>query len=224
MIMTWQDVERAGANAKITTAPLAWLLRFAQQNLDELTAGDWMNLSLEIKAFVVGKHLGTIRDRDRALRPVLKQIGYTEGQDQLEPGPLRGEDLPTEREIRALKGGAKHHIDEFVKSDVSTIPVGPKSLRLVRNQVEGWSFVIPQLSSHADRFLWNLGHLLGEEGLRIKVCPACQKYFDATRTNKVYCTTTCQSRTTTRQQRAREKKEKEEEAAAASRAEGKEIG
>ncbi len=208
MDMTWQDVERAGANAKITTAPLAWLLRFAQQNLDELTAGDWMDLSLEVKAFVEGKHLAARRDRDRALRPGLKRIGYAEAQDELELGPLRAEDLPSQQAIRALKEMAKSHVDDFVKSTVSTIVVGPKSLRLVRSPVEGWSFVIPELSSTPDRFLWNLGHLLGEEGLRIKVCPACQKYFDATRINKVYCTTTCQSRTTTRQQRDREKKGK----------------
>ncbi len=206
MIMTWGDVERADENAMITTKPLAWLLKFMQMDLNNLTELERVNLSLELQAFLL---LTLTRYKLSVSRPALKRIGHRGPVESLASRPLAAETLASTKELRDFQGLARKWVEAFVKKEHLMIPVGPKWLHVIRNTKEGWTDASPTMLSSEDDFLWNLGHVLGQEGMRVKVCQdsECKRYF-AGRPNQKFCSTKCQSRWTTRQQRDREKKGK----------------
>ncbi len=207
MDMTWQDVERAGAKAMITTKPLAWLLNFMQFDLNDYTALECLTLSLELQAFQLRGWVAS-QGHKTASRRVWK------GRDHrpVKGTPLsaaRPPALPSEEEIRTDQDLARKYVRAFVKKNLVTIPVGRTQLWISRNTEEGWSAASPVLHSSNEDFLWNLGHLLGGEGLRVNVCrdQGCQRYFVG-RLNKEYCSTRCQNRVKTRRHRDRQKRKK----------------
>jgi len=208
MDMTWQDVERAGAKAMITTKPLAWLLNFMQFDLNDYTELEWQTLSLELQAFLLRGNVASQRHRTSSRRA-------WKGRDHR---PVKGTPLsaawppalPSKGEIRIDQDLARKYVRAFVGKNHVTIPVGPSQLWVGRNTEEGWSDASPQLHSSNEEFLWNLGHLLGGEGLRVNVCrdQGCQRYFVG-RLNKEYCSTRCQNRVKTRRHRDRQREKRQ---------------
>lgn len=173
---------------------LAWAIRFAQQNLEGMTAGDWYNLRLELAAFGSGREGEEVPllsdDEVRHVHQEFARIVSTLLRDgKATIGPIQFE-IVVDRKPEAEK-------DPFLMFSA------------VRN-------LAPLSTTYAITF--SLGMYLARFAHRVRACPApasrgakgelCGRWFVAKRRNQAYCSRRCQSRATTRAVRERQAKKK----------------
>jgi hypothetical protein len=167
---------------------LRWALGFAAQDLTELTAGDWVNLKLQLAAF------------STPIRRVLQETAVTE---QL---PVDSNAFPTKKEVEKIHNTFDTLLQTFQSEhSVSFAYQGKISFNLLQGRDGKYSLGYG-VSDYVVRCMIALARLLGELGERVQTCPAkkdgCGKRFVASRTDQQYCSTTCVSRATTRRRRA----------------------
>ena len=153
-------------------AALAWLLTFAQEDARTYSLGELSDRWEEVKRFAHDGGLGF------AEPPLSNQAGAR----PVIPGPR------DKHTILMLQQELKAYLDIYIEhGEVRTN--GVTIDMLVRRAPPG-------LSVNADAhpaFLYQAFHLLGEIGQRIRKCRRCQKLFLAGRSDKTFCSGTCQA-------------------------------
>src|SRR6266851_2270381 len=171
---------------------LQWALDFAKRDLNSLTVGDWANLRREVVAFD-----GWVIPHDQVKsKRVLKQLrDDTRRVPTWPPGQVP---LPTEEEVRQIQEALRIVVETLLRDGEASIGINASFviLRDPRGQRVYFSRV-PRAPSWGGLTLANL---LGAFAHLVRECrdETCRAWFVASRANKWYCRTRCQSRATTR--------------------------
>jgi hypothetical protein len=158
-----------------------WLLRFSEDDLTRLSAGDVLNRRYECFAFALG------RQRD------LPNLYFEEGE---QPFPS-ADDLATfhENVREVVKAVLSHGRVKFQFSDIT-----------LNLHHEAFAADSPWLlratsDSNLDVFRFAVLYEVLPLARKIRRCPECQKIFLADRTNQEFCSVQCQNRGATRRYR-----------------------
>lgn len=149
---------------------LVWALQFAQQDVDQLTAGDLLNDRLRVRAFI---------------RPT-----------EVWNAPLPLSSLPAHLDVAAIRREFVNMLRPLKAGEISGGEI--RLLYQVAPDHEGRPRVevgtMDPTSSAALRF----AEMLEEYGTELRRCedPKCRRWFIG-RSNKQFCMTTCLSRVTT---------------------------
>jgi len=179
--------EYAKALGRIGPTPahaVRWLLKFIQENIDELSSGDLTNRAFEIASFAYwgtgdkGPSLASIKQWKWAGS---KYLTYPEGD-----------------EIKTLQRSLRNHIERLLRSGHTAFEIQKLKLDI------GADHDTPYFSlSTESAFEYRIAVSLGEQAHRIRRCGSCQTIFLAVRRKQQWCSTRCQSRMGTK--RFREK-------------------
>lgn len=174
---------------------LGWAVKFAQQNLDDLTPGEWTDTAAQLRAFcnfpfaaVVHPHLPE--------HPLVN----------IDEWPTRG---LTESDIRAVHREYQKFVEVLVIdkwADTGDLTIGV-TVHLTqdpeypeRSKVS----VVARTDDVVTKAMWALVTLLTAYGDRLRQCPECRQFFVASRTNQEFCAYRCASRKSTRAYRQRQ--------------------
>jgi hypothetical protein len=170
---------------------LEWVLKFCSRDLDQLSAGDWENLTYEVMWFGISGPLLPGEDFFRA--------GDTLQNSLLDPNnPL----LPQE-EIKKLQRWSQARLEEFITSWAITIPIQSASALVVkRDRKSARTEMVLKTDNFSQSFAFAFAQILREAGARLNQCPECLKYYSA-RSNQTYCSPRCQNRVSLQKFRAK---------------------
>jgi hypothetical protein len=199
---------------------LEWGLRFAQMDLESLRAGDWMNLSEDLRDLLQWPSIRQEPTRDD-IRAVQREVkaALNEIVDKNTPSPGERKDEATaqpslERQVY------RHHRSE---NQVHMLAVGDgtkvaRLLAIPAQKVEYLYLEYPKPGSPRLRasgglreellILLVVSPLLRLEITHLRRCPVCFRLFYAEHGRQLFCTPQCASREGTR--RFREKQREEE--------------
>ncbi len=179
-------MEQTGFYGGARPCALAWVLTFAQDTLEKLGWGDRINRWQEVKRFAADGGVGdeaafTNQVSVRVQLPDRLHSPYTDKRTEPGPGEL-----------------------DFLKTLQSAVLTDLRSyLRVGRTRMGGLTIDLtvtrepPAVAVHAANlhtgFFYQLFHLLGELGPRIKECRGCTRLFLAGRTDKEFCNRLCQA-------------------------------
>ena len=188
---TLEEIEAASQRIEAENGRrVGWVLRFAQKDLRNMTAGDWYNLRLDLAAFI---------------------LPFQKTKEDVT--------LPSRHEVRQIHQRFRAVLSELIRVGRVKIG-GYRSIELVREQTGATTMLVHASSSASPTqpYILYLSILLFERQHLVKACPApaprgargesCGQWFLARRPNQVYCSRRCQTRASTRafrQARARKR-------------------
>ena len=165
---------------------LAWVLKFCEEDLDQLSGGDWENLIYEVVWFAI-------------FGPAIPGKEFVPSGDVLQDSIINPNvPLPTREEIQLLQQWTKAHLDEFIASGETSIFLQSRSELVVkRDRKTGRAEMMLKADELLYGFAFSFAQVLREAGARLNQCPECQKYYSA-RSNQTYCSPRCQNKVSLR--------------------------
>lgn len=196
MKLFYQEVDKARERIGTTTdQAMAWLLRFSQEEVPQMSAGDFLNLQFELVA------LETYGPPIQAT-PVFgippKARFHDTSLDQYDR-------LPNRDEVENFRSWLSQTLEGILKKENMIMEMPPVNLRLLydddyygENQEIHPGWFLAESSNGPCTRSYRLIVLIAHVANKIRRCPECHKVFLADRRNKEYCTARCQSRVATR--------------------------
>jgi hypothetical protein len=198
-------LERLGNHS---VALMDWLLTFARRNFDELSKGDWLNLTYEVALFVWLNG------------PASPPSDYCEGVE------LKAETipLPDPLVIKQCQAICRKHLDEFIAKGSTSFDVQSGMSMTVRKLRSGGCCMTYFSKEVTPGFKHAVARTLLTVGPDIERCPECEQLFIRYRRNMRFCSTKCLSRVTSRRLRKRRGAKPVRDGDSASVEKGKEYG
>lgn len=169
-------------------AAVAWLLTFLQEEAAAYSFGEFTNRWWEVLRFCRDAGLEQDDDPLSNLRTVTRQLPGRLGSSL---DAIRTYPGPWDREwLQGVQGGwlaiLKHYIAEGkVRSD---------EIRLSFILERGSSGLVTTVPDDGSAFTYQVMHLLAEFGPRIRQCRHCGRMCLAGRSDKAFCSATCQAK------------------------------
>jgi hypothetical protein len=167
---------------------LKWALKFANTKLSEMTPGDWFNTQLELSAFRTPV-ISSLQTKTQV--PVTDKAGF----------------FPNPKQIKEIHEQFNRLLANYSKTRSMTHPFEGRVSFSVAEGAEGktaFSFVV---NDYVADCLIKLMQLTGDFADLVRICPkekhGCGEWFLASRSDKIFCTTTCVSNSTSHARRAR---------------------
>ena len=184
------------ASRRLTDRPekvLEWVLNFCSLNLDQLSAGNWENLTFEVMWFGISG-------------PLLPGEDFFRSEDALQNSLLDPSNpLLRKEEIKKLQQWSQARLKEFINSWEITIPIQSRSSLVVkRDRKSARTEMFLKTNDFNQSFAFAFAQILREAGARLNQCPQCQKYYSA-RSNQTYCSARCQNYVSLKKFRAKAK-------------------
>jgi CGNR zinc finger protein len=172
---------------------LQWALDFAKEDLNALSTGDWHNRRRELVAFD-----GWVIPHEQVKsRRLLK--GLPVGIPQ-PPAELSGQvPLPTPEEVRNIQVDVRRVVETLLTTGEVSMSRIQASFVILRDPKGRWGYC-GRMPIPGTWGALTFAELLGGFAPLVRECPepGCKRWFVASRANKWYCSTKCQSRATTR--------------------------
>lgn len=173
---------------------IRWLLTFIDQDLKQLSEGDWLNLRHEATALAE-----TAGERSAENTEELLKRGHISLDARLGV-------VPTQEEIMSLQCKTRKAITQLLSEGQTIIDPITLKFYIFRVDKKGACMRSSIEGSPVDKSMYKISYLLGRYGGMIDKCPECRHLFLADRKNQAYCSTKCQSRVTSRRYREKEHK------------------
>jgi hypothetical protein len=192
--VTAEEIKKAGEKvAKTRDQKLAWALRFADLDLQKLTAGDWVNVCLEAATF--HGHL-------------LRISSQVKGTERL---PLYSPAFPSKEDIERIHQ-AFNHLLKICKSPSSVLTEIDCKVTFEFSNDQGTYSFSRSIPKYVDACKVEFMELLAEYSEIVRICPkekgGCGRWFLASRVDREYCCTRCTTNAMSRRLRARQKARK----------------
>lgn len=168
-----------GAYGGAVPSALMWLLTFSQENLDALSAGGLADRWEEAKRFAVDAGLGGAAEPGEP--PFTNQASLTISMPR--PAPI----LDT---LKSLQRAAQDVLRAYLETGQAT----SEALRIALHVSRTRRGVFVHAADLRAGFLYQLFHLLGASGSRIRQCRCCARLLLAGRTDKEFCSARCQAK------------------------------
>lgn len=184
------------AYTRIGTSPKAWMqwiLKFADCDLGELSAGGWMNLRYEVALFTLVGPPEAWKIGHFIVAPT--QWGYMQSSSQLCV-------LPTSQEVEQCQAITNQHLAQLLQMGSTQFPpfLGTMIISDTTTQVHlGPLAVSPK--TRLLSFLQGLACLLAIHAAGIRRCSGCEARFLANRRDQHFCSVRCLSRLNMRKYR-----------------------
>jgi hypothetical protein len=168
-------------------AALAWLLTFVQDDLRIKSFGEWADRWAEVKRFALDGGLGSneppLSDQEGLSLTLPGRFSSPFTASRSFPGPGEKDALIL------LQQAIKSDLDTYVdQGSATTFALAIKlTVRKEAPRIEVESADITVA------FQYQAFHLIGELGTRIRRCRRCQRLFLAGRSDKQFCSGTCQA-------------------------------
>lgn len=180
----YAELEKARARIGHTAdEAMRWLLRFAAlDDLNQLSAGDWLNTQFEVLA------LGKFSVPGVTPTHPFMRLHYA----------LAAESVIHPDELRAVHATARTAVQKVLDREIidwSAVPLTAfqrgDPLRFLLLPEPTWTLTTE--GEFAAAVTYTLIHLFAQKASRIRRCPQCQKVHLTDRENKFYCSTKCQN-------------------------------
>lgn len=179
-------LERLGNHS---VALMDWLLTFVRRNLDELSKGDWLNLTYEVALFVWLNG------------PASPNSDYCEG-IEMKPETIP---LPEAVVIKQCQAISRKHLNEFIAKGSTSFHVQSGISMTVKKLASGGCYMTYSAREVTAGFEHAVARTLLTVGSDIGQCPECEQLFIRYRRNMRFCSTKCLSRVTTRRLREKDR-------------------
>jgi hypothetical protein len=174
-------------------AKVKWAIGFAGTDLTTITGADWVNFQLQLAAFTT---------------PIVKIMKYAKDSEKL---PLSRGSFPSKDEIERVHAQFNSLLNSFEGYGEISFEYGgetPIKTSVYLWQAEDGTYSISyEARDFVVKAMIVLTQLLADHGQRVRTCPeerhGCGKRFLTSRSDQIYCSTTCVSRATTRNRRER---------------------
>jgi hypothetical protein len=182
-------VEFLKANRRLgyyDASQMDWLVRFVGRNLEELSKGDWLNLTYEVALYL--------------------WMNAPVGLDLAEEVPVKRERVlvPDAEAIKDCQAICRKHLYEFIATGGTSFHFQHGISMTVRKEWPTAFRLVYDTKETKGRFQVALAWTLRRAGPDLAKCPECERLFIRGRSDQKYCSSPCLSRATTR--RLREKK------------------
>jgi hypothetical protein len=205
-------IQYAPNTAPATEAVMQWILRrLADQDLDELSEGQWSDLRYEVDWFTrcftseaAGQRQVPMRAEAWPGSPDPEELGEQPSVKAFEI--LRR--LPSKQVVRQLQQDVQDAIDSLLRGEAAEFDLPPGARDCVRvlirdilGKTSKWAYRFIEVRDLVPAFRDALSNVLAVQAARLAKCPGCRKRFLADRKNQDYCDALCRNRTYMRQQR-----------------------
>jgi hypothetical protein len=170
---------------------MEWVLNALQINLAELSEGDWQNLTIDL-------HYLPYRSGPLAAVWQLTSLQQP-SHNWVLPNVSRQDAKDWQEEAKKMV----HQLGETGRVLTPEVTVSLQIDRTPQNFPQTWpqASMHPRATSPLECLHYAFAHLLAMHAQQIKKCTACSRLFLADRTNKEYCSHSCQARAATRRRR-----------------------
>ena len=169
-------------------AALVWLLTFSQEDADRYSFGEWSDRWEEVKRFAkdggLGPNEAPLSNQATVRLALPHRLASPFTATRAFPGPGEQDMMKT------LKADMKGSITSYVEQGWAR--TGEYKLDLI---VKRDAARVSVISDIYPAFLYQAFQLIGELGSRIRQCRGCRRLFLAGRTDKKWCSGTCQAST-----------------------------
>ncbi len=185
---------------------LAWLIQFAQSDLDALSQGALIDLGYELNCLADFRY--TTRDNEGPFGDFGISLHDWEGHTRFkgkvgatnlaqvitDERPVRPKmNSPSVDQIKHLQQSVTGLIVELLQEGTFSLELPPIALHAFTDKELDYVGLLTIAECPLDLFTHNLAFLLVKGASRIRRCPECQRIFAADRKNKMSCSVRCQN-------------------------------